>query len=84
VGPIPKRFLSLTHSLISFVIANIQDAPSPPTSPELEEGEIDELAEEKEAESHHHTEAVGSSLKKPEGQPIVHNLPADTDDDIYD
>jgi len=70
------------------VIANIQDEPSPPTSPELEEGEIDELAEEKEAGRHHHT---GASLKEPEGEPIApqryskvgHNLPADTDDDIY-
>lgn len=63
------------------VIATIQDEPSPPTSPELEEGEIDELAEEKEAG------VVGNTLNEPEVQPTVlaqrHDLPADTDDDIY-
>ena len=46
------------------VIANIQDEPSPPTSPELEEGEIDELAEDKEAASHYHTGAFGSFIER--------------------
>jgi len=99
------------------LVANIQGhEPSPPTSLELEEGQIDELEEEKEDESHHQTEAIGNSLKGPvqklgpeleEGEideeekedghsgaveislkecevpPIQHDLPADTDDDIY-
>jgi hypothetical protein len=41
----------------------------------LEEGEIDELAEEKEDATHHHVPPIVLDQR--------HDLPADTDDDIY-